>query len=573
MELKSADVNLDRDKFNGRTPVQQCWDYLNALPDCPWGIVSNFVTFRLYHRDKTPLAYEEFRLQELRDVRKFRQFYCLFERGGLVRPRNGHELRAPQLLQRTEQRQRTVGDELYDMYSENRLRLIEHLSLRHGKGLDAAIFIAQRILDRIIFIAFCEDRDLLPPKCIDRAYQTLPPFSKVTNPRWRNFVDLFAAVDKGRGLPSSHNRGYNGGLFAKNPEVDDLQLDDEWTNFFHTDQHVRFPRRSERRRARTHFREVGGGTGEAAAFGLVWPGPRRPARKAGHAQPVGPGPRRRAAKPAMPKSAERKRFGIYYTPPEFTAADRLRDRPEARRPADRRRASIPRPGRGGAEVRPAVARPGARIWQDCFEALRSLKICDPACGSGAFLVQAYDALEGLYEKIVDQLAAHDPAAAETLAEAVPDTILADNIHGVDLSPQAVEITQLALWIRSARREQDAGETVVEHHPGQQPRHRRRRRFPRLPLGGEVSGRFSRPEQSGLRLRDRQPALGAAQGAGAGVFRSFRAGDCRGGQRRGPAEDDRRPGDRQSRALRGLCPGPGSCPSGRLPMPAARAISP
>ena len=30
-------------------------------------------------------------------------------------------------------------------------------------------------------------------------------------------------------------------------------------------------------------------------------------------------------------------------------------------------------------------------------------------------------------------------------------ILAENIHGVDLSPQAVEITQLALWIRSARK--------------------------------------------------------------------------------------------------------------------------
>ena len=57
IELKGAAANLDRDKFNGRTPVQQCWDYLNALPNCPWGIVSNFVTTRLYHRDKTPLAF------------------------------------------------------------------------------------------------------------------------------------------------------------------------------------------------------------------------------------------------------------------------------------------------------------------------------------------------------------------------------------------------------------------------------------------------------------------------------------------------------------------------------------
>ena len=234
IELKGAAVNLDRDRFNGRTPVQQCWDYLNALPDCPWGIVSNFVTFRLYHREKTPLAYEEFRLQDLRDLSKFRQFYCLFERGGLVRPRNGFELRALKLLEKTEQRQRTVGDELYEMYSDHRARLIEHLHGKHKKSLDMAIFIAQRILDRIIFIAFCEDRELLPARCIDLAYNTLPPFTKVTNPRWRNFVDLFEAVDKGHGRLQGLDNGYNGGLFARNAEVDDLQLEDDWTHFFRT---------------------------------------------------------------------------------------------------------------------------------------------------------------------------------------------------------------------------------------------------------------------------------------------------------------------------------------------------
>ena len=98
IELKGAAVDLDRDRSNGRTAVQQCWDYLNALPNCPWGIVSNFVTIRLYHRAKTPLAYEEFRLQDLRDLKKFRQFYYLLERGGSFAARTGFELRTPKLL-------------------------------------------------------------------------------------------------------------------------------------------------------------------------------------------------------------------------------------------------------------------------------------------------------------------------------------------------------------------------------------------------------------------------------------------------------------------------------------------
>ena len=83
IELKGPKANVDRDRSNGRTPVQQLWDYLYAIPNCPWGIVCNYVSFRLYHRQKTPRAYELFTLQELRDVDRFRQFYCLFARGGL----------------------------------------------------------------------------------------------------------------------------------------------------------------------------------------------------------------------------------------------------------------------------------------------------------------------------------------------------------------------------------------------------------------------------------------------------------------------------------------------------------
>ena len=66
IELKGAVTDLDRDRSNGRTAVQQCWDYLNALPGCSWGIVSNFKSIRLYHHPKGTLSYEEFSLQELR---------------------------------------------------------------------------------------------------------------------------------------------------------------------------------------------------------------------------------------------------------------------------------------------------------------------------------------------------------------------------------------------------------------------------------------------------------------------------------------------------------------------------
>ena len=84
IELKGPTVNVDRQRIKGRTPVGQCWDYLDDLPDCPWGIVCNYVSFRLYHRNQTTQSYEIFTLQELRDVKRFREFLTLFERGGLL---------------------------------------------------------------------------------------------------------------------------------------------------------------------------------------------------------------------------------------------------------------------------------------------------------------------------------------------------------------------------------------------------------------------------------------------------------------------------------------------------------
>jgi hypothetical protein len=304
VELKGSNTNLDTDKFNGRTAVQQCWDYLNALPACPWGIVSNFTSIRLYHRDRTPQAYEEFHLQDLRKADDFLRFYFVFEFNGLVRSKLGLDPRAKKLLDQTATRQREVGDQLYEGYSRNRYMLIEHLRRDHGKSLDAAIHIAQKLLDRIIFVAFCEDRGLLPEKCIAKAFLDLPPFTKVTNPRWRNFLDLFQVMDKGHHNHLLPAAGYNGGLFRHDSEVDDLQLDDRWTQFFHTVGGYDF-RDEVQVDVLAHIFEKSIHELERLRAGGLF---------ADDAPKNGAN----GVEAAMPKSAERKRFGIYYTPPDFT---------------------------------------------------------------------------------------------------------------------------------------------------------------------------------------------------------------------------------------------------------------
>jgi len=430
IELKGASTNLDADKFNGRTPVQQCWDYLNALPNCPWGIVSNFRTIRLYHRDRTPLAFEHFTLEELRKNECFAEFYCLLERGGLL-PSAFAEARAVRLLDESGARQREVGDELYNAYSANRLALIHYLHDRRKKLLESAIAIAQKLLDRVIFIAFCEDRGLLPGDTIHKTFSQLPPLSRATNPRWRNFLDLFHAVDQGHPSLNFGNGGYNGGLFRHDPEVDDIDLSDDWTAFFKEiggydfrDEinvdvlgHLFEKSVTELERIRT-----------GGLFEISMPAPG----------------------PTMPKSAQRKRFGIYYTPPAFTTfivKNTLGAIVDQRFAELAAKHGLQLDDASGAEPSPELA----AYWRECLSALRDIKVCDPACGSGAFLIQAYDLLDDCYHEVTDGLIQHEGPHHSATADSIPDMILADNLFGVDLSPEAVEITQLALWIRSARR--------------------------------------------------------------------------------------------------------------------------
>jgi len=431
IELKGPLVNVDRDRSNGRTGVQQCWDYLNAVPACPWGIVCNYVGFRLYHRAKTPRAFELFTLQELRRIDEFRAFRLLFGREGLLPVSRSQTPLAERLLEQSENRQREVGEELYGYYHDQRVQLIEHLVRPpQSKSMAAAIRIAQRLLDRIIFVAFCEDRGLLPGDCIEKAWTVIAPFAKVTNPRWRNFVGLFQTIDKGN--PALNITAFNGGLFEHDPEVDDLDLEDDRTRFFTGIAGYDFCDEVNVDVLGHIFEQSINDLERLRAGGLF-----------------GMGTTPDAEKPRMEKSAERKRGGIYYTPPELTGFivdHTVKALIEERLGPVARKHGVDRQAAERTEKDPALA----AYWVDCFEALRGIKVCDPACGSGAFLFRAYEAFEEAYDGIVRNLGYHDEHRAEALAGEIPETILRDNLYGVDLSPESAEITRLALWIRTAR---------------------------------------------------------------------------------------------------------------------------
>jgi hypothetical protein len=92
---------------------------------------------------------------------------------------------------------------------------------------------------------------------------------------------------------------------------------------------------------------------------------------------------------------------------------------------------------------------------------RELRILDPACGSGHFLLYCFDLLLTIYEE-----AYADPDLGPKLKEEyptldalrrdVPRLILAHNLHGIDIDLRCTQIAALALWLRCQRAYREMG---------------------------------------------------------------------------------------------------------------------
>jgi hypothetical protein len=92
---------------------------------------------------------------------------------------------------------------------------------------------------------------------------------------------------------------------------------------------------------------------------------------------------------------------------------------------------------------------------------RSLKIIDPACGSGHFLLYCFNLLLAIYEEAYEDTQIgpalqKDYSKLEDLRRDVPRLILAHNIHGIDIDLRATQIAALALWLRCQRAYQEMG---------------------------------------------------------------------------------------------------------------------
>ena len=142
------------------------------------------------------------------------------------------------------------------------------------------------------------------------------------------------------------------------------------------------------------------------------------------------------------------RYVVQFLVGQHARADVVRDAGEGSGLAER--CELPRAERRGA----ARARPKKDP--------RDIRILDPACGSGHFLLYCFDLLLTIYEEAwaAEASSARKPRDRPDAARGLPDLatlrrrlpalILAHNLHGVDIDPRAAQIAALALWLRAQR---------------------------------------------------------------------------------------------------------------------------
>lgn len=140
------------------TPIQQGFKY-KPLYNSRWVIVSNYYEFRLY-RD-TYQDYEVWTLADLvnpaNDYEKFCTFYLLLRAESLISETGESE--TEKLLAKVRIEQETITKKFYKEYSGLREELMRDIwknnpTLRN----ESVVTITQRIIDRIVFVHFCEDR-------------------------------------------------------------------------------------------------------------------------------------------------------------------------------------------------------------------------------------------------------------------------------------------------------------------------------------------------------------------------------------------------------------------------------
>ena len=286
----------------------------------------------------------------------------------------------------------------------------------------------QKLLDRLLFIFFAEDSGLLPPNSMVEILNQWEQLKEMDE-----YVPLYNRIKKYFGYMNTGWQGkkyeifaYNGGLFKPDEVLDGLTISDELL--------ARFTRKLADYDYSTDV--------DVNILGHIFENSLNEIEEV--TAQINNSPNGQPA----PVLNRRKRDGVFYTPQYITkyivenTVGKLCSDKKAEMGIDEQEYFADKNRQTATKKRLLDQLTAYRDW------LLGITICDPACGSGAFLNAALQFLMAEH-KLIDEMEAK-LTGSELIFPNIENSILENNLYGVDINEESVEIARLALWLRTAK---------------------------------------------------------------------------------------------------------------------------
>jgi type I restriction-modification system DNA methylase subunit len=395
----------------------QAFGYKNNQPECVYVITSNFEKLRFYIDNA--IEHIEFNLFTLSE----KEFQLLYLCLGYI---NLSQNIAKKIKDESVSVEDVITKKLYKDYSLFKRELHQNLVQLNPEFEPLELFKkSQKLLDRFLFLFFGEDRHLLPPnsvRLILNQWNQLKDLDEYS-PLYDRFKKYFGYLNTGYKGTQHDVFAYNGGLFKPDSILDTIKIDDNLL-YAHTLKLSEYDFASEV---------------DVNILGHIFENSLNELDEI-KAQLEG-------AEIDKTKT-KRKKDGVFYTPKyitkyivENTVGKLCNEKKTELGIADEDYTTDKK--RQKKTLQTLVEKLEVyRKW------LLQLTICDPACGSGAFLNQALDFLITEHQYI-DELQAKLFGDGLVLSD-MENSILEHNLFGVDLNEESVEIAKLSLWLRTAQ---------------------------------------------------------------------------------------------------------------------------
>lgn len=395
---------------------QQAFNYKNNQTGCVYVITSNFEKLRFYIDDS--VTFTEFNLFDLK-LDDFNLLYLLLSYEN-IKNNIPKKIKDESLSQED-----TITKKLYKDYSLFKRELFQNLVELNPEFDQLELFKkTQKLLDRLLFLFFGEDRGLLPPNSVRQILEQWTQLNELDEcvPLYNRYKKYFGYLNTGYKGKNHDVFAYNGGLFKADEILDHVKIDDQLL-YKHSLKLSEYDFASEV---------------DVNILGHIFEN---------SLNEIDEIKSQLEGKEVDKSKTKRKKDGVFYTPKYITkyiVENTVGKLCEEKKTdfgiieedyfTDKKRQQKTKENL-------------LKKLDDYREWLLHITIVDPACGSGAFLNEALNFLIEEHQYI-DELESKLTGSSISFSYH-SESILENNLFGVDLNEESVEIAKLSLWLRTA----------------------------------------------------------------------------------------------------------------------------